>query len=165
MNDFELRRGLRALADGRDPQRDLWPAIASGIETAPSRPTRPRWPWPLALAASLAVATVAGLLWRDTTLPYDDTPPDDSAQLAARSAGQQLPREALALEIEYRAALASLPSGDAPVELRPALQALDDSAIELRDALRQQPDAVYLLEQLHRTWAQRLRLSRPELLG
>lgn len=165
MNDFELRRALRDLSAGRDPQRDLWPDIAERIHAAPAAPRRPRWPWPLALAASIAVASLAGLLWRNAPVPLDDTPPDGTLQVATRAAGEMLPREALALEIEYRAALASLPTTAAPAELRPALQALDDSAIALREALDQRPDAVYLLEQLQRTYAQRLRLSRPELLG
>jgi hypothetical protein len=69
------------------------------------------------------------------------------------------------MNVEYRAALASLPPSALPEELQQTAQLLDDSALQLRNALRQQPQSLFLLEQLRRVYALRLQLGRPAQLA
>lgn len=155
MNEFELRRQLRELRTDAEPAHDLWPAIEARLPA--SQPTRGGFRWlPLALAASLAVAA---LVAHQTVGPTAD--PDAGRAPALVRGSEPLPRAATALDIEYRAALAGLPPVALPPELRDTALLLDDSALELREALRQQPDSRFLLDQLRRTYALRLQLGRP----
>jgi hypothetical protein len=57
-NEFELRRTLRELNAPREPDTDLWPAIAARLEATTTQARPRRW-LPLALAASAAVAIAA----------------------------------------------------------------------------------------------------------
>lgn len=155
MNEFELRRQLRELRTDAEPALDLWPAIEARLPA--SQPTRRGFRWlPLALVASLAVAA---LVAHQAMGPTADPAAGRAPSLAGGS--ESLPRAASALDIEYRAALASLSPVPLPPELRDTALLLDDSALELREALRQQPDSVFLLDQLRRTYALRLQLGRP----
>ena len=52
-----------------------------------------------------------------------------------------------------------------PPEFRSAAFELDDSARRIRSALRDEPDAVYLLDRLRHTYDQRLKLSQRALVG
>jgi hypothetical protein len=57
------------------PGRDLWPAIAARIAQAHEAPAKPAFRWPLALAASLVVASVSALLtWSLVRDPQPATP-------------------------------------------------------------------------------------------
>ena len=61
-DDRELASALGELPDGRSPRRDLWPGIAARLDAQPAAaPSRPAWRMP-ALAASLAIAFMAGVL-------------------------------------------------------------------------------------------------------
>ena len=172
MNEFELRRRLKDLKADRQPEVDLWEGIAGqlrGIE--PWRPARkPRtmlWPW--AAAASVAIAVVTGLWFaRNVVAPESDeiaatTPVDsvESADAQPRGMPNILRREAEAISASYDAAVASTrgdvrrdPSRDA------ASRELDSAAAQLRDALAQDPEAVYLLDLLRRTEERRLDVAR-----
>ena len=63
MTEFEMQRKLRAMNAPREPDRDLWPAIAARIaapsETSAQHATRRRW-IPLAAAASTVLAIAGG---------------------------------------------------------------------------------------------------------
>ena len=160
MNDLELLRALRGLDAGRDPQRDLWPGIAAAIAATPrpaaGRDALRRWtPW--ALAASALLASV--LMWPQRLTEPAAPPAPEWASATP------LLREADALSLEYRVALAQLAEAPLPPALRPALRELKDSEQSLRAALREQPESVYLLEQLRRTYEQQLRLSQLVALG
>jgi hypothetical protein len=148
MGETELRWGLRQLPREMDPPHDLWPGIAARLQA----PRRRRWPWlaGIALAASLVLAV--GL-----ALPGASPP--------AAPGVAELEREADALTREYQAALDQFAGAPLPAPLQPDLATLDQSALDIRTALEHDPEAVYLLEQLRRTYARRLALTQRAVLG
>ncbi len=164
MNEFELRRRLADLRQEREPGHDLWPAIERAIAVAPAARGRHPGRWPhwhgWAMAASLALAAL--LLWPQQA--EQELPPVASA-LPRSPAHIAIERQADALSIEYRVALAQLAGGPLPDELRPALRELRDSEAQIREALRQNPESTYLLSQLRRTYEQQLRLSQRVAFG
>jgi hypothetical protein len=171
-DELELLRRLRQLPRERTPSRDLWAAIDARIGDTPAVATtapRNRWAWVgLAAAASLAIAI--GLAPRTATQPASiATSHDAVAPVAASPAhdgGNGLARrEAEAITIEYQLALASFADAPLPPELDAAATELDVSARQLREALRDQPDATYLLDQLRRTYDHRLKLAQRAMLG
>jgi hypothetical protein len=161
-DELDLLRRLRQLPRERDPQRDLWTGIEARLAPATRPAARPaRW-LGLALAAGIAalavLATRAGM---DAPAP--------SAPLAAAPAdappAPPLPREADALTLEYRLALETFESAPLPPALQAAAVELDASAEQLRLALREQPQAPYLLDRLRQTYDQRLKLTQRGALG
>ncbi|HBK46716.1 MAG TPA: hypothetical protein DDZ67_09850, partial [Xanthomonadaceae bacterium] len=68
--------------------------------------------------------------------------------------------QADALSGEYRQAITALQVTEVPDDLEPALRELDSSARAIHAAIRQSPDAGFLLSQLQRTYAKRLELTR-----
>lgn len=165
-SDETLAARLRQLPSQRTPPEAVWNAIAADIvapahaarpitQAAPvvalSSRQRPRWPAPLGWAMAASVVLMAVLL-----LPRQALTP---GPVAAPSA-PVLVRQADAMAGEYRQAIASLPATEVPADLRPVLHELDASAAAIRVALVQQPDAEFLLNQLRRTYAKRLELTR-----
>lgn len=159
-DDDELLARLRALPQEMTPPAEGWARLQAvlpprdGMPMAPAtglhgaRPNRRRalrWSLPLgaAMAASLA------LYW----LP----------QTPAPQAPTPLQQQAHALTEQYQQAVAALSVQPAP-EWQPALDELDRSAGEIRSALQQSPRSVYLFEQLQRTYALRLQLTREAVL-
>lgn len=161
MSDFELLRDLRRLAREREPQRDLWPDIRARIDSAaPSRRRgRPLAPWLLALAAVLVLAVLVAM----PRGPMQQAGPTTAG--APADASTLLLAEADALTLEYLLALDQLGGHLQPPGLAPVLQELDASAVQIRSAIRDQPEADYLIDQLRRTYAQRLRLTRMAVVG
>jgi len=165
-SDEALAARLRQLPSQRTPPEAVWTAIATNIaapaDAASPTPTgapvvalssrrRPRWRAPLGWALAASVALLAVLL-----MPRQVLSPDPVAVPATPI----LVRQADAMAGEYRQAIASLPATEVPADLRPALHELDASAAAIRVALGQQPDAEFLLNQLRRTYAKRLELTR-----
>ncbi|MCK7592136.1 hypothetical protein [Pseudomarimonas salicorniae] len=149
MNDFTLRQSLRALRTERQPPHDLWQQIA------PRLPVRRRAPWlPLAMAASLLVALPALLVLMRPVAPAGP----------ARFASEVV-READAMSVQYRAALAEVGHLPLPDALRGAADQLERQAEQLHIALESHPQSVELLHQLRRTYDHRLRLSQRVALG
>ena len=109
-------------------------------------------PW--ALAASLVLSL--GIAWRMQ-------PPPAPAAAPVRL----LDREADAMTREYRAALQELQaSATAPASAnptQPALQELDRSARQIRDAIDRDPGATFLIDRLQRTYTLRLELTQRSL--
>ncbi|HEY9255477.1 MAG TPA: hypothetical protein VIP30_13175, partial [Stenotrophomonas sp.] len=99
--------------------------------------------------AAASLAAVAVLL-----LPGRAPTPIGTAPVAPLLA------QAEAMSGEYRQAMAALAPTTVPAELQPALRDLDASAAQIRSALRERPDADYLLGQLRRTYDKRLELTR-----
>jgi hypothetical protein len=152
MSDNELRWQLRQLPREIDPPRDLWPGIADRLQR-PAAPRRRPWFAALAVAASLCVA--AGLAWQ---LRQPGGPaPDFRAELVQR--------EAEALTREYQAALDQFQGAPMPEPLVPALATLDRSAADIREAIASDPEAVFLLDQLRRTYSRRLSLTQQAVTG
>lgn len=177
-DELELRRRLRQLPREREPTRDLWTGIESRLDDvsmstrAPN--TRARawtgWAWTgLAAVASLVLAIgVAALRPASITAPVPTASQTHSSHPAlkqARGANESVRREAEAITLEYRLALEPFAAAELPHELQGAALELDASAQQLRRALREQPDALYLLDRLRRTNEQRLKLTQRAMLS
>ncbi|GHB99701.1 hypothetical protein GCM10010080_10760 [Thermomonas carbonis] len=159
--DAALRLALRGLRQARDPGSDLWPGIEARIRALPQASTplepRRRWPWPVAIAASMLLS--AGLAWQ--MRPVDAPVALPAAE--TRIATTLVQREASTLTVQYQAALRELEFQPAPANWQPGLEVLDRSAAEIRSALQQNPDSRLLLERLRETYTRRLALSRRAL--
>ncbi|KRG70138.1 hypothetical protein [Pseudoxanthomonas dokdonensis] len=152
--DASLHWQLRGLRRDASPGHDLWPAIAGRIASLPQQQAEPgfhpvsRW-WPMALAASLLLAV--GMVWQAGLLP------------SATAPGVQ--REAASLTRDYQSAMTQLDQRPPPTELADSLKALDDSASQIRAALRRDPHSRLLLEQLRRTYTQRINLTQRAIMS
>ena len=151
MTDFEIQRRLRAMNAPRLPERDLWPAIAARIGTAPqtaaSRAVRRRW-IPLAAAAA-AVFVVGGSILTFTLRERAPASSDADYGMAThveRITPQEAREQALRTGQDPRLAGANI--------------VLDAAHSELQQALEQHPDAVFLVSLLNRTNAQRMKLEQ-----
>ena len=147
-DDLSLLRDLRALPREREPSHDLWPGIATRLQMSTTQ-TRKRHTWraPLAVALAASLALVAVFALRAVPLENTPSPRNDLVQ-----------READAISREYTVAFDQL--GPLPAPLQPAAAELERSAQDIRVALREQPDATYLLTRLRSTYEQRLRLGQ-----
>ncbi|MBB1059188.1 hypothetical protein [Marilutibacter spongiae] len=168
----DLRWQLRGLRTDAAPSHDLWPGIAGRLTprtattTPPTARSRRRWLAPLALAASLLlVATTLG--WY--LPPAGDAPAGAGVATTGAPATQAPPaadpawayqREVAGLTRQYQAAFNALGAVPGDPSLQPAINDLDRNADMILDALAQQPDSRLLLDQLRRTYAQRLALSQ-----
>ena len=182
MQETDLRLRLRALPREIDPPRDLWPGIAGRLAT-PATTARPsRRPWFAALALAACLCAAVGIAYRTSGVaPGDATPavaaapapadaaPSNAAAAPAAAAGdlraELVRREAEALTRAYDAALRQFEQAPIPGPLQPALATLDRSARDIRGAMVHDPDAVFLLDQLRRTYALRLSLTQRAVTG
>jgi hypothetical protein len=166
-DELELRRRLRQLPREREPTRELWHGIEARLGAAPA-PRRPALrPWILAgFAAAASIALAFALLLRpDAPLSIPDTAAVAAPAPATTGPSTLVRREADALTIEYRVAIGAFADASLPPALQAAATELDASAQQLRTALREQPDAPYLLDRLRRTYDQRLKLTQRAVLG
>lgn len=149
MNEFELRRELRELRVPREPRRDLWVQISRRIDAGAALPkpaARRSW-WPLAAAAGVALAVTAGLF----SLSLQRHAQNEEPALASLRDGPSV-RE----QIERARELAS--TGDP--RLAGAEVVIDAASDELEQALKQHPDAIFLVGLINNTHAQRRKLAR-----
>ena len=148
-DDLSLLRELRALPRERDPSHDLWPGIATHLHGANVQKRRrgAGWRAPLAFALAASLALIAVFAVRFVS---PDAPPAPRNDLVLR--------EADAISREYSVVFDQL--GPLPAPLQPAADELERSANDIRLALREQPDATYLLTRLRSTYEQRLRLGQ-----
>ena len=155
MTETDLRWQLRQLPREIEPSRDLWPGIAAAIDRRPARPAH-RWLFSsLAMAASLLL--VAGLVWKRGAAPVPSPSADASALVVAT--------ESRAITSEYQAALRQYKGAPVPAAIEPALGELDRSVVQIQHAIASNPDSVYLLEQLRRTYSKRLALTQHAVAG
>ena len=170
IGDAELRMALRGLRQDVDPGQDLWPGVASRIASLPQRaqpvrqPSRPRWLWPLATAASLLLAV--GVTWKmqpDAASPALSGAPIATTTSASGKKRPLVQREAETLTVQYQAALRELDVQAMPAGWQQGVDALDRSAVEINDALKRDPNSRLLLERLRATYSRRLALSRRAL--
>jgi len=152
--EADLRWQLRQLPREIEPAHDLWPGIAAGIAARPAR--KPwRWVWALATAASLLLAV--GLWTRIAPLHRDAAPQDLTAEVVRK--------EAHSMTRQYQAALRELSAAPVPADLKPSLHTLDQSAAQIRQAIAADPDSVFLLHQLQKTYSRRLALTQRAITG
>jgi hypothetical protein len=151
MTEFEIQRNLRAMNAPREPDRDLWPAIAarigSSMETSAPHATRRRW-IPLAAAAGTVFAIVGSLTFFALKDRIDTSADSDYAMTT------RIERISPAQAREQ-----ALRSGEDPRLAGPNI-VLDAAHSELQQALEQHPDAVFLVSLLNRTNAQRMKLEQ-----
>jgi len=157
-----LRMQLHALRTSEPPARDLWPDIATRIAAQPqaaaaSPRRRPRLLPAVAAAAVLALAI--GLGWQFRTAG------PGPAQAPAVATAPAAPRHPLvivadAMTREYLGALREVPAPRPAAPGYDSLLELDASAAAVRDALAEDPDAVFLLQRLQHIHARRLALTR-----
>ena len=149
MTEFEMQRKLRAMNAPREPERDLWPAIAARIGSSETSAPRARHRWiPLAAAASTVLAIAGGLAFFAMKGHVDASPSDDYAMTT------RIERISPAQAREQ-----ALRSGEDPRLAGPNI-VLDAAHSELQQALEQHPDAVFLVSLLNRTNAQRMKLEQ-----
>jgi len=152
MNEFELRRELRGLRTDREPGQDLWKQIAGRLQAEESAGQRPvkkrRHDWlPLSAAAAIAVSLSAGIFSMAMQEPAFVASPASIGMSENVSVQNQIERaRELATTVDPRLAGAEV--------------VVDAANAELEEALRQQPDAVYLVGLINRTHAQRRKLAR-----
>jgi hypothetical protein len=150
MKETDLRWQLRQLPREVPLTRDLWPAIEAGIRREPQQPRARRWPAALAAAASLLLA--AGLYWRADA----GNGPESTEPVEARIVNN----EAREITDEYQAALRQFEGAPVAPQVEPSLAALDRSVAQIQSAIVADPDSVFLLDQLRRTYARRLELTQ-----
>jgi len=154
-NDDALRWQLQALRRDIEPQGDLWPGITERIATTPQQATaegvqrsaRARRFAPWAMAASVLLAI--GVVWQLN--PADPAPHQGNPLIR---------QQAVSMTLDYENALARLQQAGTHPELAPAFGDLDRSAAQILGAIDRDPDARFLLDQLRRTYARRLELTR-----
>lgn len=155
--DQSLEEQLRALPRAIEPPRDLWPAIEADIR--PARRSR----WPLALAASLAMATVGSLYaWHalhggriaSPGLPAASeitsvsfAPPQGPAYTRAHAQLEQLFRERL-----------KLLRPDTRAKIEANLRIIRTADDNIRHALEDDPSSPMLLELLESNQQQEINL-------
>ena len=154
MKEIDLRWQLRQLPREMEPARELWPAIEAAIGHRRARAPA-RWMLGLAMAASVLLA--AGLFWKESS----DSPPVSTEQLEARIVSQ----ESRAITHEYQSALQQYDGAPIAAEMSPSLTALDRSVAQIQSAIAADPDSVFLLEQLRKTYSMRLALTQRAVTG
>lgn len=160
MSETEVLWQLRQLPRELEPGRDLWPAIAAGL-AGQHAPRRPRWLVPLALAASLLIT--AGLVGR---AQLQGPAPLDTPRAEADAISSVVVRsEARAVTDEYQAALRQFQGAPMPADVQPTLKALDRSVVQIQRAIAADPDSLFLLGQLRRTYSTRLALTQRASTG
>jgi hypothetical protein len=155
MKETDLRWQLRQLPREIEPGRDLWPAIEAGIRHEPARNARRRWPVAFAAAASLLLA--GGLYWRAGAGDPAPAPQPLEARIVSH--------EARAITDEYQAALHQLDGAPVAPQVEPSLAALDRSVAQIQSAIVADPNSLFLLDQLRRTYARRLELTQRAVTG
>jgi len=155
MKETDLRWALRPLPREIEPAHDLWPAIEAGMRKQPA--ARPARRWPLALASAASLLLAGGLYWR--SIPVDPAP--SPQQIEARVVSV----EARAITNEYQAALRQFDGAPLPAQVEPSIAALDRSVAQIQSAIVADPNSVFLLEQLRRTYDRRLQLTQRALAG
>ena len=150
--DERLRWQLRALRTDVVPTNDLWPGIAARLDAPQARvPHRRAYAW---LAAAAAVVMAFGIGWQLRPVAH--------APAAGASLVQQ---EAEAMTRDYDAAMRRMQASAPAANDDPTLRELDRSASLIRNALRHDPDADFLLQRLRHTYEKRIALTQRALLG
>lgn len=157
MTETSYRWQLRQLPRERDPARDLWAGIAAALPRPTALAQRPRRQGWRAAGSALAAGLVLGTFGLGLARPHLM----ESLGLRRPAPEHQLVRnEAAAMRRQYEAELRQFRDRPVPASMSPALIELDQSANNILVALDSHPDAVFLLDQLRRTYARRLQLTQ-----
>ncbi len=150
MSEFEWRNGMRKVGGPVEPERDLWPDIASRISAVAQDKRSSRLPT-FAIAAGVLVACGAVLFaWQ-----LQDKPVQQQPTLAANT---PVPKRVINNVVEN--------DEHAPRKvLANASDELNDASASIQQALEQRPDAVFLVNLLNKTNSQRLRVMKKSYAG
>ena len=178
--DLEQLKGVKSWArefDGKQPERDVWPAIAGQIRNSPrgvvdlgtAREARTRRRWyarPQALAAAIGLLVVGSGSWwiARATAPQDriaavidvSAPPEGFSVAAAINAAQTFGPAIEDLERLLLSEQNALDTATVRV-LREKLAIIDEAMAEAREALAQDPASGYLID--HYTGMMRKKLT------
>jgi hypothetical protein len=151
---------LRSLPREVEPQRDLWPAIETRLESQSGR-RRPAWAWQAAAAVILVAASsliTASLLRRDDTQTARVATPAPVVRAAfglpsGLGAGYESARRELAADLEQR--MSSMPPSTRQ-KLVANLAEMRRAADEINTALARQPGDPLLEELLLNTYQDEL---------
>ncbi|HLB54350.1 MAG TPA: zf-HC2 domain-containing protein [Gemmatimonadales bacterium] len=161
---------------GREPLRDLWPAIEAGLEELGILPITPagppagpptRFSWPQLIAASLLMAAIGGgAAWLALRGPSDR--PAGATALAPD--GPTIPRSIAYAEAQYDVAVADLTSiveeGRSRLDtatvrvIDESLRKIDLALAEARAAIQRDSTNVYLNRQVAANMRRKLTLLR-----
>ncbi|MEP6906565.1 MAG: hypothetical protein ABI858_01075 [Pseudoxanthomonas sp.] len=154
-----LRWQLQGLRRDIQPAGDLWAGIATRIANTPQQVpadraprSRPRRFVPWAMAASILL--VVGMVWQMMPGATQDKP----------NINPLVRQQAVAMTFSYESALARLQPVDAHPEMHGVFVELDNSVAQILTAIDRDPNAVFLLEQLRRTYARRLQLTQRSVM-
>lgn len=149
MTETDLRWQLRQLPREIEPTRELWPGILAGIERPPVR-SRRAWFAGFAMAASVLLA--AGLFWKASPSMAPPPTPDITARIVSS--------ESRAITTEYQAALRQFDGAPIAAPMSESLGELDRSVVQIQSAIAADPDSLFLLQQLRKTYSRRLALTQ-----
>jgi hypothetical protein len=157
MTDTTYRWQLRQLPREREPSRDLWAGIAAAIAHPQRVAHASRGSGWRTAGSALAACLVLGVFGLGLAKPRLF----ETVGLRRATPEHQLVlKEAAAIRKQYQVELRQFRNKPVPTDITPALIELDQSADNIMVALNSHPDAVFLLDQLRRTYARRLQLTQ-----
>jgi hypothetical protein len=162
-SDLELRWRLRQLPREREVPTSVLAAIEARLDAAPQNAfetpaVQTAKPWRMwAIAASFtAMAFIGSALWLNRT---EVKVVDPQAQMMANQVNlMTLEYQAALKELDQAGSAMMVTNADAQAEAE--LKLLDDSVMQIRHAISQNPRATYLLSMLRRTYMQRLQITQ-----
>jgi hypothetical protein len=157
MTETTYRWQLRQLPREREPSRDLWAGIAAAIahpQQVLKTPRRNGW---RTIGSALAASIVLGAFGLGLAKPRLL---EKVGLRRATPEHQLVLKEAAAIRKQYQVELRQFRNKPVPTDITPALIELDQSADNIMVALNSHPDAVFLLDQLRRTYARRLQITQ-----
>ena len=157
MTDIDRRWQLRQLPRERAPSRDLWAGISAAIAQPQQRRQSQRGGGWRTAASALAACLVLGAFGLGLAKPRLL---ETLGLRRATPEHQLVLKEAAAMRKQYQVELRQFHNKPVPAAVTPALIELDQSADSIMVALESHPDAVFLLDQLRRTYARRLQLTQ-----
>jgi len=157
MTETTYRWQLRQLPREREPSRDLWAGIAAAIAHPQQALKSARGNGWRTAGSALAASLVLGAFGLGLAKPRLL----ETVGLRRATPEHQLVlKEAAAIRKQYQVELRQFRNKPVPNDITPALIELDQSADNIMVALNSHPDAVFLLDQLRRTYARRLQLTQ-----
>ena len=112
---------------------------------------------PVALAAAATLLLAGGLYWRAGAGQAPVAPQPMEARIVSH--------EARAITDEYQAALRQFDGAPVSPTVEPSLAQLDRSVAQIQSAIVADPNSIFLLDQLRRTYARRLELTQRAATG
>lgn len=161
ISEQELIGRLKRLPRRVEPPEDLWPGINRQLAARRSG----GWHWQSVAAGMIAVIGTIFALWLGSGLETDELVDGPEASPPYPGGGLVYARS---VDRQYRGALdivaGEMPRRPASVaefgELQLELRTLERAAEEIRAAIEQDPDAMYLAQLLETTHRKRIRMLR-----